>query len=852
MFKVIASIFFILSLIGISQRAQATTPSALLNRLEQEAVNYFWTQSNPTTGVTRDRAPNAPGSVTPDNGPGGGYDQCNISAEGYALAAYGVGADEGWIPRSQALARTQATLAHLDTTSSRIQLNGWFYQWLSYDDGDAIAYYNPGWGFGISSIDNGHLFAGIVFAKSYWNDPTVTLHANNILNRINWKWMITEGGYIPGSTTFPATYDPTSGYFSGSYPYINEGADLLLIGIGSDPTDVPPAVWNNWYRPVLSWNGYNTFYADSLYLHEMSEGYFDYQGKRDSNGWDYWVAAQQSLLMNQAYCQTLTGSYPYFGTNIWGLSVCDGPNGYIGFPYGGPWLASANGNTAGPVSFNDSGDGVIDPSATIAGVGYALVGTSGGVDDVANDAANALDDTYSDYEGEYGFYAGFQPASAWHTSDALGIDLGPLVLAVENVRDNMPHDTMSASPIVSQGMNSAGFHATNEGPVYNRPLQLIGPTVTAVSVSPSSLIGGQSCLVTVTLSAPAGVSGDVVSISSGGSTAVTVPSTVTVSMGQTSGSFDLKSSAVSASTEVTLRASFNSTYQTATLTVGLPAITYFSLSPTQVLGGAGSNGTLSMDGYAGPSGDVVKLASNTPDVVVPTSVTVTAGTSSGTFSITTKAVSAAATATLTATLGGSSKTATLMLTPATLDGVSIAPSSVIGGQSFAVMVTLSSPAGSTGDAVSISAGGSAAVTAPSTVTVPAGKTSGSFDMKSNPVSALTVVTVKASFNGVSHTATLTVGLPSITSFTLSPAQVVGGASSTATLSIDGYAGPSGDVLKLASNNPDVVVPTSVTIAAGKSSGTFTITTKKVAATTHVSITATLGNSTVSRTLTLTP
>ena len=508
MYKVIASILLILFLAGISQHANATTPSALLTRLEQEAVNYFWTQSNPTTGVTRDRAPNAPGSVTPDNGPGGGYDQCNISAEGYALAAYGVGADEGWIPRAQALARTQATLAHLDTTSSRIELNGWFYQWMSYDNGDAIAYYNPGWGFGISSIDNGHLFAGIVFAKSYWNDPTVTAHANNILNRINWKWMITEGGYLPGSTIFPATYSPTSGYFSGSYPYINEGADLVLIGIGSDPTDVPPAVWSNWFRPVLSWDGYSTFYADSLYLHEMSEGYFDYEGKRDANGWDYWVAAQQSLLMNQAYCQTLTGSYPYFGTNIWGLSVCDTPNGYVGFPYGGPWLATPNGNTPGPVSFDDSGAGVIDPSATIAGLGYALLGTSGGADDLANDAANELDSTYPTYEGEYGFYAGFQPGLGWHTPDALGIDLGPLVLAIENARDNMPHNVMSASATVISGMNSVGFHATSEGSVYKRPLQA-NPILVSASPSTAGTVTGSGTYgvgssVTVTASPIAG------------------------------------------------------------------------------------------------------------------------------------------------------------------------------------------------------------------------------------------------------------------------------------------------------------------------------------------------------------
>jgi hypothetical protein len=82
-----ASVGGILSLVALAAVAGAPTTAKLssMRRLEKEAIEYFWTQSNQETGVTRDRAPNAPGSTTPNSGPGGWYDQCNKSATGYAL-----------------------------------------------------------------------------------------------------------------------------------------------------------------------------------------------------------------------------------------------------------------------------------------------------------------------------------------------------------------------------------------------------------------------------------------------------------------------------------------------------------------------------------------------------------------------------------------------------------------------------------------------------------------------------------------------------------------------------------------------------------------------------------------------
>jgi hypothetical protein len=98
-----------------------------------------------------------------------------------------------------------------------------------------------------------------------------------------------------------------------------------------------------------------------------------------------------------------------------------------------------------------------------------------------------------------------------------------------------------------------------------------------------------------------------------------------------------------------------------------------SLNPTSVTGGTLSTGTVTFTGAAPAGGLVVALSSNNAAAVVPTSVTVIAGTSSATFTVTTTAVAAASSATISASYGGATQTASLTLTVAPALFVSVSP-----------------------------------------------------------------------------------------------------------------------------------------------------------------------------------
>jgi hypothetical protein len=91
-------------------------------------------------------------------------------------------------------------------------------------------------------------------------------------------------------------------------------------------------------------------------------------------------------------------------------------------------------------------------------------------------------------------------------------------------------------------------------------------TLTSLTVSPISVVGGHGATGTVTLSAAAPGGGAVINLSRGVS-AANVPATVTVAAGAQSATFPITTTSVTTSTPVTITATYGSTSRSATLTV---------------------------------------------------------------------------------------------------------------------------------------------------------------------------------------------------------------------------------------------------------------------------------------------
>ena len=118
-----------------------------------------------------------------------------------------------------------------------------------------------------------------------------------------------------------------------------------------------------------------------------------------------------------------------------------------------------------------------------------------------------------------------------------------------------------------RGINSAGTAGAWSSVRSFTPQSAPGPAaLSAVSVNPASVVGGNSSQGTVTLTAAAPSGGFVVTLSDN-SSAATVPASVTVAQGGTSATFAIATSTVTASTAVTITATAGAVTRPTTLTV---------------------------------------------------------------------------------------------------------------------------------------------------------------------------------------------------------------------------------------------------------------------------------------------
>src|SRR3984893_1491290 len=139
------------------------------------------------------------------------------------------------------------------------------------------------------------------------------------------------------------------------------------------------------------------------------------------------------------------------------------------------------------------------------------------------------------------------------------------------------------------------------------------PSLSALSLNPTSVTGGNSPTGTVTFSgvAPAGAQ---VSLSSSDTSVARAPSSVTISAGATGAPFAISTSAVTTSTSVTISATYGGVTKTAVLTVTpaplpAPTISSLTLNPSSVMGGLQfSTGTVTLSGPAPAGGAQVMLA----------------------------------------------------------------------------------------------------------------------------------------------------------------------------------------------------------------------------------------------------
>ena len=250
------------------------------------------------------------------------------------------------------------------------------------------------------------------------------------------------------------------------------------------------------------------------------------------------------------------------------------------------------------------------------------------------------------------------------------------------------------------------------------------------------------------------------------------------------------------------------------------------------------------------SGLVVSLSSNDLAVVLPASVTVTAGATEASFQAAISAVGTTQTATVTASAAGVSASFALQLNAA---AAILSPSS--SSLSFG-SVNVNTP---TTQSVTLTSTGNAAVTVNSVTVTGSGFTvsGATFPLTLNPNqtavlnvrfdpaaagTAIGTLTIASnSSTGSSSVISLSgSGVPVLTALHCANGSMTGAGTDSCTVTLNAAAVAGGLAIGLASNNSAVSVPATVTVPAGASTAGFTATVSSVSSAQTVTLTASAG------------
>ena len=279
----------------------------------------------------------------------------------------------------------------------------------------------------------------------------------------------------------------------------------------------------------------------------------------------------------------------------------------------------------------------------------------------------------------------------------------------------------------------------------------------SVTLAKNPFYSGDTTWVAVQLTAAVPAGGATINLNSSNPSVIPVPATITMPGNTAWMQFQMQAGQVTTPTPVTLTATLNSGSAAAQFTLQPPSLKSLTISPSTISGGAQPQGIVMFNGQAPAGGAVVTLTSNSPSVSPPASVLVAAGSFSASFAIPSNAVTANTTATVTASYNGASTQAQVTLTPQQPpSSLTLSPTSTtgLGGSSFAT-VTVTSPS-STDQILQVASSNPAVASVPNGVVIPAGSTTGGFNIFTNSVSTQTVVTISVSGGGVIKTADLTV------------------------------------------------------------------------------------------------
>lgn len=424
------------------QPPESLSDEALLERLQRDAFEYFLQVYNPRNGLVAD---------TSHKG-----SPCSIAVIGFALSAYPVGVERGWMERVEAVERTLVTLRFLmgsdqSGSAQATGYRGFYFHFLDMENGTRV------WHSEVSLIDTALLIAGVLTAATYFDVDTsdeIELRqlADALYRRVDWRWAQREAGAVTHG------WKPECGFLDYGWEGYSEAILLYVLGLGSPThplTDESFTAWTVTYQ----WEnlyGHEFLYAGPLFIHQFSHAWIDFRGIRDAfmreKSCDYFENSRRATYVQREYAIRNPRSFADYGADCWGLSAGDGPHStprHIAGRQQSFYGYAARGVPYGP------DDGTLCASSTLSSLVFAP--------ELVLPALRALCSRTEGNDTTFIHASGFNPTltelgpNGWVSTGEFGLDQGMIVLMIENYRSGLLWRLGRANPIMHAGLRRAGF-----------------------------------------------------------------------------------------------------------------------------------------------------------------------------------------------------------------------------------------------------------------------------------------------------------------------------------------------------------------------------------------------------------
>jgi hypothetical protein len=408
--------------------AGALPKDELLDLVQRQTLRYFWDFAHPMSGLARERI--AAGAHLDD--------MVSIGASGFGAMAIIVGVQRGWLARADAVERLRTMLTGLAGASC---YHGILPHWIDGRTGKTIPFSRKDDGGDV--VETALLFQGLLCARQYFSASSADeagLRAviDGLWREAEWNWHTREG-----RRALTWHWSPNHGWaMDHEIRGWNECLIAYVLAASSPAYPIDPGVYHEGWaqgRTFLNQRSYHGIelplgpaYGGPLAFAQYSFLGLDPRGLEDRYA-HYWQQNVAHSLINYEHCVRNPAGHKGYGPACWGLTAGD--------------------NVCGYAMHSPANDlGVVAPTAALGCFPYTPEQSLSALRHFATRWGDRV-------WGDCGFTSAFNEGEAWHSTEWVGIDQGPIVVMIENYRSGLLWNLFMSCPEVATGLHRLGFRS---------------------------------------------------------------------------------------------------------------------------------------------------------------------------------------------------------------------------------------------------------------------------------------------------------------------------------------------------------------------------------------------------------